>query len=330
VIYPDASLMLHDRRIVPPLLLAPMAGITHSAFRRLVARFGGYGALTTEMLPTQTLLSENMTASPLTKRRSEEGTVFYQLVITGKAPFADALKRLLDHKPFGIDINLGCPAPMISRKGGGKALFDDMVRLHEVLDTIRSAWSGPLSVKCRLGHDTKDWQEQFLQRVELFTAFEIDALCVHPRFFHEKLKRRARWELFSWVKSHWNGILIGNGDMTDRTALQLLAPGSCDGLMIGRAAVTRPWIFQELCGITVTVDYRQVWDDFYRYTLEDFSHERAIGKIKEFTVYYAANFMFGHELFRRVQSAPNLETVYERAHDFFKKGPQVVGGNRQR
>ena len=276
------------------------------------------------MLPSQTLLSENLAVSPYTKRRQEEGPVVYQLVITGRESFDEALKKLLAYKPFGIDINLGCPAPMISRKGGGKALYDDLTRLKDVLHKVRSLWSGPLSVKCRLGHETEDWQDRFLERLDCFTSAGVDAVCIHPRFFHEKLKRRARWNLIPWVRSHWQRSLIGNGDMVDATALELLQRGDCDGLMIGRAAVTRPWVFQELCGKKVAIDYCQVWDDFYRYTLEDFAPERAIGKIKEFTTYFAANFKFGHELFRRVQSSEDLETLYERAHTFLGSRPQVL------
>lgn len=300
-----------------------MAGITHSAFRRLVAHFGGYGALYTEMLPVRMLLAENLQRSPLTKRRLEEGAVMYQLMATDIAPIRAALKRLTAVEPFGIDINLGCPAPMISRKGGGKALFDDLHRLGEVLDTVRTAWSGLLSVKCRLGHETAFWRERFLERLELFTIAGIDALCIHPRFFHEKLKRKARWDLFTWVKSHWRRPLIGNGDMTDATALDLLRTGACDALMIGREAVRRPWIFRELCGNRVEIDYVKVWDDFFGFCLDDFTPDRAIGRIKEFTSHYADNFFFGHELFRRVQSAPDLSTLRKRAHAFLQADPRV-------
>ncbi len=301
-----------------------MAGVSHSAFRRLVAGFGGYGALYTEMLPVPALLAENLPRSPYTKRRAEEGSVIYQLLITGTASLEKAIKQLLTIAPFGIDINLGCPAPMISRKGGGKALFDDLPRLREVLDTVRTAWGGPLSVKCRLGHETLQWKELFLERLEIFRSGGVDALCVHPRFFHEKLKRRARWGFFSWIKSHWSNPLIGNGDITDATALDLLNTGGCDALMIGREAIRRPWIFQEICGNRVEIGYAQVWDDFFSFCLEDFPPERAIGRIKEFTTYYAENFFFGHELFRRIQSAPDLEALRERAHTFFRTNPKIM------
>jgi tRNA-dihydrouridine synthase len=213
---------------------------------------------------------------------------------------------------------------MIARKGGGKTLFNDLPRLHHVLATIRSLWKGPLTVKCRLGNQTPEWKEIFSKRLALFSSIGIDALCVHPRFFHEKLKRRARWNSFSWIREHWNKPLIGNGDIVDEKALRLLDNGSCDALMVGRAAVTRPWIFQELSGNKIEVDHRKVWFDFYHHVLEDFTPERALGKIKEFTVYYSSNFMFGHELFRKVQPAGDLETLYQRADAFFSTNPKVM------
>jgi len=298
-----------------------MAGITHSAFRRLVAQFGGYSALYTEMLPTHSLLSEKFTSSPFTQRRPEEGRVIYQIVVTGRASLDDAIQRLKTFNPYAIDINLGCPAPMVSRKGGGKALYDDVERLEAVLDTIRRHWQGPLLVKCRLGHETDHWRQDFLQRLELFHRFGIDALCLHPRFFHEKLKRKARWDEFRWVKEHTVLPLIGNGDMVDKRALTLFKQGDCDGLMIGREAVRRPWVFQVLSGEDAAINYWSVWEQFYRFTHDDFPPERTLGRIKEFTTYFADNFMFGHELFRKVQPAESSEVAYERARAFLCASP---------
>lgn len=301
-----------------------MAGISHSAFRRLLARFGGYTALYTEMLPTHSLLSEKFSTSPYTRRRPEEGKIIYQIVVTGRASLEDAIRRLLSFEPFGVDINLGCPAPMVSRKGGGKALFDDLSRLEEVLATVRQQWNGLLLVKCRLGHETAHWRDDFIRRLELFHRFDVNGLCVHPRYFHEKLKRVARWKEFAWVKRQTPLPIIGNGDMINHHALTLLERSECDALMIGREAVRRPWIFKVLSGSTVEFDYREVWECFFRYCLEDFPPERALGKIKEFTTYYADNFMFGHELYRKVQPAETCEVAFERAVAFLERSPATV------
>ena len=323
----EKELSVAGTAISPPLLLAPMAGVTHSAFRRLVADFGGYGALTTEMLSGAALHGENLTASPFTKRRAHEGAVVYQIRLTGHEDIARSLERLASIEPFGIDINLGCPAPEIRKGGGGVELFDDAERLSRVLDLVRSRWKGLLTVKCRLGKRRDAWQEVFAHRLRLFEAAGVDGVTVHPRFSDEKLKRNARWNLFPWIASLTRLPVIANGDIAAHAmepALGLLAAGGCGGLMIGRMAAVKPWIFREFAGSAVTVDFRDVWTRAYEYTCEDFPPEKAIGRLKEFTTYFARNFLFGHELYRKVQGAHDLATLKTRAVEFLSASPRTV------
>lgn len=311
----NSPLILKNKTFTPRLFSAPMAGISHSAFRRLIADFGGYGALYTEMLSPGALLKENLKSSPFTKRRDNEEQVIYQLQLNGDEPLYAVIERLRTLDPSGIDINLGCPAPIIRRNGAGKALFDNVEKLKNTLDTIRSFWDGLFTIKCRVGDNSAGWEERFLERLRLFENSGVDAICVHPRFSDEKLKRVARWNLFAWIRSQTSLPLIANGDITDNTALTLLE--HCDGLMIGRASVVKPWIFKSLTGAAPVIDYKEVWLRFFDYTCEDFPPEKAIGRIKEFTIYYSKNFFFGHELFRAVQSAPDLIILKERACTFF-------------
>ncbi len=301
----------------PRLFLAPMAGISHSAFRRLCADFGGYGALYTEMLSPSALLKEELTTSPFTKRRDSEGLVIYQIKLNGDEDLAPVIERLKTCDAAAIDLNLGCPAPSIRRTGAGKALFDNIEKLKPVLATIRLLWPRLFSVKCRVGDNTDGWEERFTERVRLFENSGVDSLCVHPRFSDEKLKRYARWHLFDWIRTQTKLPLIANGDIKDAAALDLLR--HCDGLMIGREAVTKPWIFKTLSDSEPSFDFKEVWLRFFNYTLEDFPKEKAIGRIKEFTIYYAKNFFFGHELFRAVQPSPDLTTLKANALRFFER-----------
>lgn len=306
------------------LILAPMAGISHSAFRRLLSDFGGYGALFSEMLSPRALVKENIFESPYTKKRQAEGHVIYQLQLTGDEPLQPLIDQLRRLEPAGIDINLGCPAPAIKRSGAGKALFDNIEKLGPLLESFRASWDGLFTVKCRVGDNTNGWEQRFEERVRLFENSGVDGICVHPRFSDEKLKRFARWELFKWIRSLTKLPLVANGDIKDAAALGLLE--SCDALMIGREAVVRPWLFKSLSSGTVpTFDYRDVWLRFFSYCCDDFIPEKAIGRIKEFTIYYAKNFFFGHELFRAVQSSPDLDVLKERAIRFFESSPQVSG-----
>ncbi|MBN1128534.1 MAG: tRNA-dihydrouridine synthase family protein [Chitinispirillaceae bacterium] len=320
-------LVIAGHEIRPPFLSAPMAGITHSAYRRLVADFGGCGALSTEMLSARAVIAENLKASPFTKKRPCEGRVFYQLLLTGEENIPRVIERLETLEPFGIDINLGCPAPEIRRggEGGGIEVFNNREKLRIVLGAVRQCWKGTVTVKCRLGRRGDTWQETFLDRLKIIEESGIDAVTVHPRFSDEKLKRRARWELFPWIASQTKLPVIANGDIVAPVpaALDLLAPGKCSGLMIGRMAVVKPWIFREFAGESVNADYLDVWTRFYDYVCDDFRPEKAIGRIKEFTAYFSRNFIYGHELFRKVQSAPDLATLKKRAVAFLSASPAV-------
>ncbi|HEX3020271.1 MAG TPA: tRNA-dihydrouridine synthase family protein [Chitinispirillaceae bacterium] len=300
-----------------------MAGLTHSAFRRLLSDFGGYGGLYTEMLSARALLVEDLDRSPFTRKRDSEGKVVCQLKLSGNEPLKLIVERLASMEPFAIDINLGCPAPAVKKDGCGKSLFDNLELLRLTLDKLREYWSGILTVKCRLGNNQPGWEKRFLERIKLFEQCGIDGIAVHPRFSDEKLKREARWNLFSWISSQTSIPLIANGDMSDNSALELVSSGSCDALMIGRMAVVKPWIFREMCGETVNIDYKEVWNRHLDYICEDFSAEKGIGRIKEFTSYYARNFFFGHELFRTVQSAPSIELLRKRGNEFLSSEPQL-------
>ncbi|MBD3393290.1 MAG: hypothetical protein GF418_14290 [Chitinivibrionales bacterium] len=311
-----------DKTIAPALVCAPMAGITHSAFRRLLADFGGYGALHTEMLSGDALLHEDLARSPFTKRRACEGIVFFQLALSGRENIEAVVGRLASANPGGIDLNLGCPAPDIRKAGAGIALFSDLDRLDSVLARIRGAWNGALTVKCRLGSNPQDWKPAFEERLRVFERHGIHALTVHPRFFKEKLKRTARREHFAWIASRTRIPIIANGDIVSPNQLSGIEGASA--VMLGRIAAARPWVFREFSGERVAPDYGGVWEGFCDYVLEDFAPEKAIGRIKEFAAYYSRNFFFGHELYRAAQGARGLDQLRERVRAFLSRNPRTV------
>ena len=319
-------LLIKNLIIDPPLFCAPMAGITHSAFRRLLADFGGYGALSTEMLSGKALIHENVGQTPFTKKRSAEGNVWYQLALADDENIPEIVEKIKRVGPAALDINAACPAPEMTSQGCGAALFRDHGRFTKVIAMVRRLWDGVLTVKCRLGDEEGQWQEKFIDRLRIMEAEDIDAIIVHPRFFKDKLKRKARWELFTWIASETSLPIIANGDIVSQEQLNdnkdLLA--SVSGLMIGRMAVVKPWIFCELAGRPVAIDYAMIWSTFYHYVLEDFPLEKSIGRIKEFSKYFAQNFLFGHEFYRGIQGATSLETIYANAQRFLEAGPKVT------
>ncbi len=323
------SIHIADRTIAPALFLAPMAGVTNSAFRRLLSDFGGYGALFTEMLSASAFLQDKTDESPFIKRRDCEGQVIYQFRVSGEENLEAVFARMAEIECTAIDLNLGCPAPEIQQKASGAALWRDSPRLTEVLHRVRRCYDGPLTVKCRLGDDPENWRDGFKERLRLFEDCNVHAITVHPRFSTEKLKRRARWSEFPWIVAQTKLPIIGNGDVCspqdieqNRACFEPLA-----GLMLGRIVAVKPWIFRDFAGLPpLEIDHAEVWDRLYRYTLEDFPPERAFGRLKEFTAYFAQNFFFGHELHKGIQKATTAAGIREAAMTFLEGKPQLSGG----
>ncbi len=316
----------------PARFCAPMAGITHSAFRRLVGELGGCGACWTEMLSAKQIPGEDLRRSPYLRRRPVEPKVIYQLMVRDTDRLDRIIGRLSEIPPDGIDINLACPAPLISRLDAGSRLFENVPVLSAVLKTVRDRWPGLLTVKIRLGLSAAEglgpsaegWRERFAERMKLFEDSGVDAVVLHPRFAEEKFKRNARHELYPWAASLTRLPLIASGDITGPETVRRNAEPfqSVGAIMIGRMAAVRPWVFAGW-ERKIDIDYAEIWRRLYDYICEDFEPKAALTRIKIFTAYYARNFRFGHGFHMAVQNARTLESARERAEAFFAKSPTL-------
>jgi tRNA-dihydrouridine synthase B len=320
-----ASLVIRGVSFAPALFCAPMAGHSHSAFRRLVSDFGGYGALFTEMLCGRWLLHENLRRSPATRRRTQEGRVIYQIMVRKEDEVAPILDRISVLEPDGIDLNCACPAPLVRATGAGAALFEDRERLERVLDACRRCHSGPLSVKIRLGITEAGWRERMADRLRLFESTGVDLVILHPRFVKEKLRGRARHELSSEIASLTRLPVVACGDLgtsdASRSATRSL-PGLA-GLMVGRMALVQPWLFASWTGSAPVVDHLEVWTRLCRYVLEDFPPEKALYRIKAFTRYFSRNFFFGHTLGAIATGSSDLSSLLDRGTAFLAARPAL-------
>lgn len=311
----------------PPLFCAPMAGITHSAFRRLLSDFGGYGGLFTEMLSARMVLSETAESSPWLKRRPSDGKVIYQFLVVDTVRLSEAVERILPVCQAGIDINLACPAATVQVQGGGSNLFDDPTRLQTILKVIREKFDGPLLVKIRLGRPTSDWKRILKDRIHLFEDEGVDAFTLHPRFAEESLNRyQARHELYGELAAETQLPIIANGDITGPDYVDKRAPDlmPASGLMIGRIVAARPWTFARWHHPDLVIDLQAIWNRLCDYLEEDFQPAKALIKLKVFTPYFAQNFVFGHTLFAAVQSSSDWITARQRANDFLANSPALV------
>ncbi len=313
----------------PALFLAPLAGLTHSPFRRLLADFGGYSALYSEMLSGRALFGESFESSTYIHRREGEGKVVYQLQLNNSDPVEEIVELLVERcDPFAVDLNLGCPAPSARKRRTGARLFLEHGEVREILTRIRSVWSGNLSVKSRLGsRKMRDYEDHYFKMIDLFGEFDLSWYTLHPRFSEDELRRGPYYSWFPKITERTSIPLIGNGDLIRASQLDNSNMETLSGIMIGRAAVCRPWIFREISDPTFKVgelDYQEIWNRLYDYVNEEFIPTRAIGRMKQFTTYYGQNFKFGHSLYSSMINLKNLDEIYSAVNRFLESKPETV------
>lgn len=324
------SIKLKGLEISLPLFLAPMAGLTHSALRRLILELGGIGLLSTEMLSAARLPSENPQISPYLVRSAQETPLSYQLLVSRVEEVAPAIAKLHVLGAEAIDLNLGCPAPTVRRMGAGSRLMDEPALVQTLVAAARKQTDLPLTAKIRLG-ETLDGEK--LRNFCLMLEGEgIDLLSVHARLRGEPFVRKPRWPWVGKVKGWVNIPVVANGGIfTVEDARSCLAQSGADGLMIGRAAAIRPWIFAELAHAVYgvgqevgAVNKPALYLRFVELLEESFLPERRLGRLKEFSHYFAKNYPFGHSLASAVQSSSSVDQAKERACIFFAKNEAAV------
>lgn len=309
----------------PARFCAPLAGYTHSAFRRLLSELGGCGAHWTEMLAARQVLSEDFVKSPWLRRHSREPFVFYQLMANPNDPLDRILHHMGEHGVRAIDFNLACDALAARSRGSGSALFDNPQGLRTVMTEARRHWPHLLTAKIRFGHQQEGWEQRFRDRLRLLEDAGVDAVTVHPRFFGEKFKRRARLELIPWVASLIRVPLIANGDIgrPEQVQEQSAHLGAASAIMIGRMAVAQPWIFAHWANPSA-VNYLDIWRRIHHYLLQDFPFPTSLRRLQMFSKYFAKNFLFGHQFHVSIGNAKTMEEAWRRGEEFLSRNPATL------
>lgn len=318
-------MLVNDISIDPPIALAPMVGVSHSAFRRLLGELGGVGVFFSEMLDVRRLKEENPAISPLLIKTSTEFPVFYQIFLADDTDLESAVQKLETLAIQGIDVNLGCPAPQLRRISAGAFLAEDWQRVQKILTTLRKLTRLPVSAKIRLG--SKREQQHVIDFCRMLEDCGINLLTVHGRFQDEKFCRKPHWDWIGCIKEKVRVPVLANGGIFDLDdARNCLKLSGADGLMLGRGIAERPWLASVIAREVYHADIPEIpatkKDIYFRFVellQESFAVERQIGRLKQFTAYYARSFFFGHHLFSAVQSSRTLDEAKQRAHEFFVK-----------
>ncbi len=321
---PRQQIEIRNLQINPPLLLAPMAGLTHSALRQIISGFGGVGLLSTEMLSAKRLPSENPTISPFLIRTAGEKPLSYQLLIAAVKDVAPSINALHKLDADAIDLNMGCPAATVGKLGAGCMLMEQPDNVRQLVAEARKLTALPLTAKIRLGFELNE--EKLRSFCTILEGEGIDMLTVHARLKDEPFARKPRWEWIAKVKE-WTTIpVIANGGIFSvQDAEDCLSVSGADGLMLGQGAAIKPWLFAEIardiygCDIAEpSVSLPVIYGNFIDLLNELFLPERRLGRLKEFTHYFAKNYKFGHRLATRVQGSLSMDEAKERATIFFE------------
>ena len=240
-----ARLQIGGVTISPATVLAPMAGVTDTVFRRFIKNLGGCGLIMTEFTSADGVLRDQRVRGRYLHFYEDEHPISAQLFGSDPRVLSDAA-RLVEDLGFDlIDLNLGCPAKKVVKCNGGSGLLRDLPLIRKIFESVRAAVKIPFTVKFRAG-----WNDDEIVCVDLARLAEDCGLCavaLHARTREQGYSGNARWEWIASVKRAVKIPVIGNGDIrSPEDACAMVAQTGCDAVMIGRMAPANPWIFRQI------------------------------------------------------------------------------------
>ncbi len=236
-----------DIKIKTPVVLAPMAGITNTAFRRLCREYGG-GLYVSEMVTSRALVERTEESMRLIGHHETEDIRSVQLYGVDPKTIAEAVTMLVaENRADHIDLNFGCPVPKVTRKGGGAALpYKQDLFQAIVSSAVRAAGEIPVTVKMRKGIDSNHLT--FLESGKAAADAGVAAVALHGRTASEYYSGNADWNAIYELKDSLRDVqILGNGDIWSAgDAIRMMRQTGCDGVVVGRGCLGRPWLFADL------------------------------------------------------------------------------------
>ena len=235
-----------DIKIKNNVVLAPMAGICNSSFRRICKEMG-VGLIYAEMVSDKAIFYNNKKTIDMLEMKEEERPIAQQIFGSDKDSFVAAAKYIYENMhPDIIDINMGCPVPKVAvRAQAGSALLKNPSKIKEIVTAVVKSVPIPVTVKIRAG-----WDQNSINAVEVAKICETagaKAICVHGRTRNQGYSGKADWNIIKQVKENVKIPVIGNGDVKDiYDAKKMLKETGCDAIMIGRAVLGNPWLIRDV------------------------------------------------------------------------------------
>ena len=332
-----ARLTIGNVAITPATVLAPMAGVTDTVFRRFIRNLGGCGLIMTEFTSADGVLrAKDQKAKRYLHFYEDEHPISAQLFGSNPQVMADAA-RLVEDRGFDlVDLNLGCPAKKVVKCNGGSGLLRDLPAIGKIFEAVRAAVTVPFTVKFRAG-----WNDEEIVCVELAKMAEACGLCavaLHARTREQGYSGQARWEWIAAVKNAVKIPVIGNGDIrTPADACAMVEQTGCDAVMIGRTAPSNPWIFrqiQQYCVGTAPggaaeqssagsydepseLDRYQMIRTYFQMLIEEELPD-AVGKMKQFASWFTHGVPGGAGLRKEIYESKSAPEILSRVEAFFE------------
>jgi len=349
------SLQIGNVNIAPATILAPMAGVTDTVFRRFIrnASFvrppseimsapqdeistrqqevSGCGLLMTEFTSADGLFR---TRESKRKRYltfyEDEHPISAQLFGSDPYTLAESAKIVEDAGFDLVDLNLGCPAKRVVKCNGGSGLLKDLPVIGTIFEAVRAAVKIPFTVKFRLG-----WDDENIVCVPLAKMAEdcgLNGVALHARTREQGYSGNARWEWIAAVKDAVKIPVVGNGDIrTPEDAIAMVAQTGCDGVMIGRTAASNPWIFRQIRQHAETgcydqpteADRYQMIRTYFKMLVDETMHGSP-GKMKQFVAWFTHGIPGGSALRRACYDAHTGPAILASVERFFE---ELLSGN---
>jgi tRNA-dihydrouridine synthase B len=314
--------------IAPATILAPMAGVTDTVFRRLIRNQGGCGLLMTEFTSSHGVAHSARAKNTRKIMRylyfePEEHPISAQLFGADPDVMAEAARVCQDLGFDAVDINFGCPVKKVVRCNGGSGLLRDLPLVETLLRKVRSVLTIPLTMKFRSG-----WNDQQLVHVQMARLAEdcgLQAIALHPRTREQGYSGHANWDHIAEVKAAVRIPVIGNGDIvTPRDAERMRKHTGCDAVMIGRTASSNPWIFRQMAEYEATgqwwepdeQDRYAMMRTYYRMLIEHGEPEMT-GKMKQFATYFTHGIRNGARLRSEIYHTHEPAEIVAKVDEFF-------------